>query len=299
MGFSEEMLAQFLRDTLNSSAWNAISEHSKLTLATFSAASGAILQAFGPEWAERHVGRSDRAADYFKANRDDLKELVRFMMRATELGELIYNLHDVPGFRERIDSIRADDKNGVESGIAELIAGRFFRLAGVRFRYITAKPENGKNPTSPDIEYEPRPNHTELCEVKCNLQSTDLNERSIFNILEKARRQLPKDKAGLILLRVPENWLVDREKGQTVIGAAIDGFIRRKKSERFSSIYLFASETIVSVEQTARVLRVKEFPNIHCTWHSGIRASRLEQGAANWRNLEDVAKRELMVMRQE
>jgi hypothetical protein len=271
--------------------WDAYSEQSRAVCAAYSLAYCFISQSMGVEWAERHAAWNNRRTDYFKAKRDDQNELMRHMMRVIELGELIYHLHSVPGFNERIESIKSDGENGVESGVAELIAGKFLFLAGVSFRYITIVAKDGQNPPTPDIEYEAWPNRIEKCEVKCNLQSTEMNDRSITNILEKARKQLPSDKAGLILLRVPENWLADMEEGATLIWNAIGEFIRRKKSKRFSSIYLFASVTKVLGAKTIRAFPMKEFPNGHCEWHCGIHVPRMRQNMRNWIGMEEIVVR--------
>ena len=108
MRFSEEALARFLEDSLCSSQWDVISQHGMLTCATYSVACCAILQALGLDWTQKHIGRSAKACDYFKTKNDDRKELLRYMSRATEFGELIYNLYDIDGFEERINTIRAN-----------------------------------------------------------------------------------------------------------------------------------------------------------------------------------------------
>jgi hypothetical protein len=145
-----------------------------------------------------------------------------------------------------------------------------------------------------DIEYAAGNGRMESCEVKCNLLSTDLNERSIINILKKAKSQLPKGKAGIILLRVPETWLVDMQAGSTVIGNAVNDFMSNEKTTRISSVFIFASETrFLPNDQMARVFRIREFQNSYCKQHSGIVFPDLTRGVHNWRHLEDLAKRVL------
>jgi hypothetical protein len=106
----EQLLSQFLRTTLRNEMWNHISEHGRLTCATYSAACVVVAATLGQEWTEKHIGRTDKVCDYFKAKKHDHEELIRYMSRVTELGDLIYNLHGVGGFDERINSIRSDDK---------------------------------------------------------------------------------------------------------------------------------------------------------------------------------------------
>lgn len=294
MTFSEQAVRQFVRMT----DWKAFSTNGVLQCATYSAASCAILQALGPAWCEKHIGRTEKACDYFRAKRDDHHELLRHLSSVVEFGDLIYNLHDVGGFDQRIESIRTDDKKGVESGIAELIAGKFFRMADVMFQYVTIETVPGKpTPKNPDIEYVAGPNRLESCEVKCNLLSTDLNEHSILNALKNAKKQLPKGKAGAILLRVPETWLVDMNAGTTVIEAATKDFIKSEKTARVSSIFIFASETrFLPNDKMARTFLVKEFKNEFCPLYSGISVrSIMGGGERRWRSLEDLVQRELRI----
>lgn len=93
MGFSDDVLTTFVRTQLRAGAWNAISEHGRLTCATYSVACIAIFQVLGQDWALKHIGRTGKECDYFRADKADQQDMLRYMSRATELGELIYNLH--------------------------------------------------------------------------------------------------------------------------------------------------------------------------------------------------------------
>jgi hypothetical protein len=97
-----------------------------------------------------------------------------------------------------------------------------------------------------------------------------LGEEPIKNILKKAKRQLPKGKASIILLRVPETWFADKA-GTKVIEHAVNGFIEKEKTTRVSAIYIFVSETnLLPREKMARTFCVKEFQNKYCDQRSGI-----------------------------
>src|SRR5262249_18477491 len=168
-----------------------------------------------------------------------------------------------------------------------LIAGKFFKLGGVLFQYVVPeKQANGSTPKNPDIEYVAGANRVELCEVKCNLQSTYLREEPIKNILKKAKGQHPKCKAGIILLRVPENWFADKAV-TAVIEHAVNGFFEKEKTTRVSSVYIFVSETnLLPKAKMARTFCVKEFQNKYCSRRSGIDL-RLTTEDGRWCNLQD------------
>ncbi len=140
MDLSEGTLRQALRSCLQDrTVWASISEHGRLTCANFQLACCVILQTMGKEWSMKQIGRMGKVADYFKADTENQESLVRFMLRATELGELIYNLQGVGGFDERLSSIRTGESHDVESGIAELFAGKFFKSVDVAFQEVLSR----------------------------------------------------------------------------------------------------------------------------------------------------------------
>jgi hypothetical protein len=98
MLMTDEVLKQILGNLPACAAWKDVSEQGRLPCATYVLASLIILDELGPEWTQRHVGRSDKACDYFRAGKLD-EEMLRYLARATEFGELVYNLREVaPSF---------------------------------------------------------------------------------------------------------------------------------------------------------------------------------------------------------
>jgi hypothetical protein len=201
------------------------------------------------------------------------------------------------GFEQRIRLMKADEKNGLESGIAELFAGKFFKIANAQFQYVVVPSEPGvEMPKNPDIEYVAGFNRLEACEVKCNLQKSDLNDRSIINTLKAAKKQLPKGRAGIVLLRVPEEWIADMELGTSTIEGAVSHFFRTARTTRVSSVFVIVSETKIfpTAEKMAQILRIKQFRNPHCEKGPGICIpTDFSNGVPNWRAFHDLAAREL------
>jgi hypothetical protein len=87
------------------------------------------------------------------------------------------------------------------------------------------------------------------------------------------------------------------EAGTTVIGKAIDYFIKSEKTTRVSSIFVFASETrFLPNDKMAQTFLVKEFKNEFCPLYSGVSArSVMWGGEGRWRRLEGLVKRELRI----
>jgi hypothetical protein len=94
----------------------------------------------------------------------------------------------------------------VEASFAAFEIGRTLRRASVRFRFVKPQGVKGK-----DYDYEAYPNNADtVCiEGKCTLRSTSVSDDTIRRALNDARQQLPKDKPGVIFVRVPEIWVSD------------------------------------------------------------------------------------------
>src|SRR5207249_43042 len=93
-----------------------------------------------------------------------------FCARVLAFADLLYNLQNVTNVDDRIEAIKNDGK-GVESGLAELGAGRLFRAVNLPFVYV--KPQQQKT-MDYDVEYVRPEGRVGICEVKCKVQSTEL-----------------------------------------------------------------------------------------------------------------------------
>jgi hypothetical protein len=153
------------------------------------------------------------------------------------------NMKGVEGFDQRIKCIGSDE-TGIESGVAELFGGKILRILDVQFRYVVPGGRAGEATRNLDIEYVAGAGRVEWCEVKCNLHTTALNVNSVVNAQKTAKNQLPKGKAGVILLRILEHWTPEIDKGSTVVQDGVQGFIDRETTSRVSSVIVVAAAPI-------------------------------------------------------
>src|SRR6202043_2436841 len=110
-----------------------------------------------------------------------------------------------PGLDDVLDQIR-DRMLG--SGFAELDAGRLLWVRGIPFKYIETVGTLG---CDYDLELS-HWNGIECCgEVKSKDEKTALSERTILASLKEARDQLPKDRPGVVFLKVPQSWSRDKD----------------------------------------------------------------------------------------
>lgn len=231
-------------------------------LATFIAGS-----VFGYSWFEEVLAADERPS-YFQLNQRSEATLPRSTTRVIELGEMVWNLHTVTGFEERANDIRTDMR-GIEAKIGELMGGRFFKQFGIMFAF---RPPRGQKQDDFDIEYVRTDSKLGRCEVKSKLEVTEFSVNTIKNTCKEAKRQLPKEESGIILLRTPEDWVPfeDGVESLQAIIDAINGWFATEKTKRVSSVILFDSRTDLVDSQVYTHSSYKEFKNPHCSDVSGL-----------------------------
>jgi hypothetical protein len=166
------------------------------------------------------------------------------------------------------------------------MGGRFFRQLGIEFRY---RPPKGQKQEDYDIDYVRTDGKPGRCEVKSKAQDAVLSANTISNTLKEAKSQLPKSETGIILLRIPEEWVPwnDGEVRLEQVANAVTGWFAREKTRRVSSVVVFDSRTDVVDSQVLRNCYYQEFKNPFCDDASGLPGVRPdEQGyvleSRNW-----------------
>ena len=159
------------------------------------------------------ANRNDR--QFFRAERPNTEDAYRNQERARITAENVFNLQKITGIQRVIDEIKTSD---LESYFTELQSASQLKRSNVSFRFNTPSGEKGKDF---DILIEEGKNGI-ACEIKTKVEETELSHESVLNSLKDARGQLPKDKPGLIFVRLPEEWIKDPN-----ISKEIDRALRR------------------------------------------------------------------------
>lgn len=120
--------------------------------------------------------------------------------RLFSLAEALYNLQHVDGFERLLKDI---ENGNVQSAWEELSFAMFFLSRNISFRFV--EPSTKPNEKTPDLEISVE-GVLLPCEVEGKEEATQPTEKTVYNTLEHARRQLPKDCPGLICLKIPELW---------------------------------------------------------------------------------------------
>ncbi len=168
----------------------------------------------GRDWVSSNV-RENRQP-FLRVKGDEPLDSYRHHDRVLSLAEALFNLQATPGIDDKVTEIRSGD---VESGLAELDAALFLSLCRLRFSFRTRSGIKGEDY---DIEVELRRGAKAAVESKCKVEGTEASFNTIRNVLQRARRQLPPDRPGLVFIKLPETW-------HTVEGLA--GLIRKGLAE--------------------------------------------------------------------
>lgn len=141
----------------------------------------------------------------------------RHQERTTRLAELILRMQDVEGTKTRIARIL---EGNLEATFAELEMADHLRRSGIDIGFVEEKGEKGS-----DYDLQLAINNKPFlsAEVKLKQKTTELTSKSLLNSLESARKQLPKNKPGLITVRLPEHW-VREERLEAILMGTVSQF---------------------------------------------------------------------------
>ena len=199
----------------------------------------------GKEWVDKHVfanpssrGQVRKDRRFLKSDlmKDDPALQDRHTIRVVMLAECLFNLQDTPGITERIRLIKK--QCGLEGALAELECARVMSDPELQFRFVDQEKHGGK---VPDCEITTTTGRTLYCEIKAKEEETVMSSKSVSNALEAARKQLPKNSPGVILLRLPGSWNAEtRDVAEACMAAINKAF---ENSEKIVSVVVVAEKT--------------------------------------------------------
>jgi hypothetical protein len=206
-------------------------------------------------WVEENVMAAKSAVDYLRTAPIGSEDQDRHLGRVIDLGELLFNLQRVPGIEKRLETLQTDTTK-IEDTVAELVAVKLLVVNGVPVRFIDPIGQKGFDY---DIEFLLSSGEKVCCDVKCKVDSAELNIATIGNALESARKQLPKDGFGFIVVKLPEQWS-KQDNVIPILSDAVEKLFRQ--TQRIVSIIAYADEfAFVDPHFMGRVIVSKEFVN--------------------------------------
>jgi hypothetical protein len=144
-------------------------------------------------------------------------------LRMLELAEILLNLQGVEGFDDCVERMKTGDANQIEATVAELEFAKLLRMHDIDFKFVV--PDRIAGGRNYDFELTLATNPVVCADVKCKLESTDIDPLSVRNTLSAGRRQLPRDQPGILYVKVPQHWFERPEMAEELRRIA-QGFLR-------------------------------------------------------------------------
>jgi hypothetical protein len=192
----------------------------------------AVIKHFlGAEWAEEHLKPDAGARGFLQPDLGATNLQVQFF-RAIDLAELLFNLQHIEGFDGCLTRLHGGD---IEPTLAELDVARMLHVNDQMFWFVEPQ---GKTGNDYDMRVVLPGLRLANIETKCNIETPDVNIKTISNSLNKARKQLPPKQAGIIFVKIPPQWLNEPSFAQQTGRLALD-FMRG--TDRVVSVKYYAA----------------------------------------------------------
>jgi len=150
----------------------------------------------------RDVSKRNRAGRrYFKTEEGVPENQFRYQHRVILLAELLFNLQEIKGVEQRVESIQTGN---LESTFAELECASHIKQAGLNFSFVMTSGVKGQDF---DIDIILSSGKRVHCELKAKAEQHELNKTSIYRTLDASRKQLPVDERGVVFLKIPDEWI--------------------------------------------------------------------------------------------
>lgn len=174
----------------------------------------------GEDWVDAHTSPFSNKPGYYRLNVAEGSEETSAVggQKVVILGEHLFNLQHIDGVDSCIRRLR---DGALEPTVAELKLAAMFYVNDWEFRFVEPV---GEKRSDYDYEITLTDGLVACADNKCKIESTPLSRNTILNVLKKARRQLPADRPGYVLIKFPANWLTVNGHVRTMVEATNELF---------------------------------------------------------------------------
>jgi hypothetical protein len=152
-------------------------------------------------WLDEHVSPERTSSGFLRVIAGESEATQISTFKIIDFAELLWNLQGVAGISTCIKRLV---QGVIESTYAEMDFGRMLYCGGVDFRFVAPQQKKGSDY---DIEITLADGTIVCADAKCKVEATDFSIDTVRHSLEKARRQLPNDRPGIIFMKVPSRWI--------------------------------------------------------------------------------------------
>jgi hypothetical protein len=148
------------------------------------------------------------------------------------------------------------DRDDLESAFGEFDCASLLARPSLKFRFI--KP-TGQRGSDYEGEVTAPGGRIVCCEIKTKSEHTPLSVETLPATIETARKQLPKGKPALIIIKLPISWLRESILVEIVESSVRDAF---RTSQRIVAILLTWDEYAVVNNGRLFVKKVRDYVNV-------------------------------------
>jgi len=165
-----------------------------------------INQIMGNPWFQSRIVNDKAKSNYFPCGvkDDDALTIKKWFDRVTTLGECLYNLQQIEGYANQLARLKSIED--IESIVAELEGAKLFFRRGINIEFNHPVGVKGSDY---DLKVKVDSGEYIPCEVTCAQEGTPFSDSILLNKLRAKNDQLPKETAGLLIIKIPESWVSD------------------------------------------------------------------------------------------
>jgi len=225
-------------------------------------ANSVIAHFLSRDWFAAHIRHDVRRPGFLNLDFSSDQKREASTFRVIELAENLFNLQHIVGFDACIDQMRGGGEK-IESTCAELDFGRFLYIHEIDFRFVV--PLNVKGA---DYDFEIiLPDGLRVpADAKCKFTTTIINPANLANTLNKARGQLPADRAGMVFIKVPQRW-IEEPANVEAMTAVVNKFLAN--TDRIISVKFYVSHLEIANGMVHHRHGIKELTNFASLFHEG------------------------------
>lgn len=232
----------------------------------YAMASEIILTTLGPDWWERNLYEVNRD-NYFRARLHSEDDRAHHQHHVIKLGHMLFRLKELSGYDYFIKALKTAD---LSSTIFELEVANLLYDSKYHIKFIERSCNKGDDY---DLQANILTENINV-EVKTKRDGALLFEgNSLENTLRKAKKQVPRNQAGIVFIGIPLEWTLqpDTEK---IINGRLESFFRN--TSRIVKVVLMWKKLLPLEQGKAFVVLFKEYGNLK-TNHAVAMSSIIKQ----------------------
>ncbi len=193
--------------------------------------SAEVLRFFlGDEWTNANVlsigpreASNPATMEFLRSGERSDADVFKYIQRVANLAEHLFNLQHVEGARERISRLRGES---LPAALAEFEAAGMLSAPDLHVRFQRPGGVRGEDYEGTIVTALGR---VVAWEAKSKLHGQMPSSDGVWRSLEEARKQLPKNRPGLVLVRMPDEWAEESRDLEAVCKPAVAQLLRQSK----------------------------------------------------------------------